>query len=192
MTRDDQILKAAEELFYQRSFDGVGVDEIGQAAGVSGSAIYRHFEGKNEILETLFDRAVDALLMGLPDPNDHPHDELRELIDSFVQFAQTNRMLASIWEREHRSLREPYRRRHQRRLRQYVERWVDCLSKCYPGWAEGRLLVAIRAAQALMMSDATRPGRGSSRDVGGLLSAMALRSFEVLDSPPRSDTQLGM
>lgn len=67
MERDERILEAAEMLFFERGFDGVGVDEIGQAAGVSGSAIYRHFQGKNEILATLFDRAIDALLLGMPE-----------------------------------------------------------------------------------------------------------------------------
>ncbi|GAA4491349.1 TetR/AcrR family transcriptional regulator [Rhodococcus olei] len=191
MARDEQILEAAEKLFYERSFDGVGVDEIGQAAGVSGSAIYRHFAGKEEILATLFDQAIDALLVGLSDPKDDPRDELRELVDSFVGFAQANRMLAGIWEREHRSLTGTYKRRYQRRLKLYIERWSDCLGKCYPGWTEGRLRTAIRAVQALMMSDATRSGGASSgREIGALLSAMALKSLEVLDLPGWSDAHL--
>ena len=53
MTRDDQILAAAEKLFFERSFDGVGVDEIGRVAGTSGSAIYRHFPSKDAILAAL-------------------------------------------------------------------------------------------------------------------------------------------
>lgn len=39
MTRDREILAAAEMLFFERSIDGVGVDEIGRGAGISGSAI---------------------------------------------------------------------------------------------------------------------------------------------------------
>ncbi len=37
------ILKAAKDLFYERSFAAVGVDEIGQRAGVTGPMIYSHF-----------------------------------------------------------------------------------------------------------------------------------------------------
>jgi hypothetical protein len=48
------ILAAAEELFFQRSFDGVGMDAIGRASGIVGSGLYRHFRGKNEILAALF------------------------------------------------------------------------------------------------------------------------------------------
>lgn len=179
--RDEKILEVAEELFFERSFDAVGVDEIGEAAGVTGSAIYRHFEGKNEILATLFDRAIDAMLVGLTAPHDDPHQELRQLIDGLVSFALTHRRLAGIWEREHRALAEPYKRRYQRRLRRYVERWTDCLERLYPGWSADRLRTATRAVQALLMSDATRSGGpAGSKDVGPFLADMAVRSLEAL------------
>src|SRR5690349_6588366 len=47
VARDEVILDAAEKLFFERGFNGVGVDEIGQVAGVTGSAIYRHFDSKD-------------------------------------------------------------------------------------------------------------------------------------------------
>lgn len=46
MTRDREILAAAEKLRFERSIDGVGVDESGGGTGISGSAIYSHFMGK--------------------------------------------------------------------------------------------------------------------------------------------------
>ena len=59
--RDRAILDSAKRLFYERGYDGVGVDEIGAASGVTGPAIYRHFTGKEEILATLFDEAMVRL-----------------------------------------------------------------------------------------------------------------------------------
>jgi AcrR family transcriptional regulator len=180
--RDEKILEVAEELFFERSFDGVGVDEIGKAAGVTGSAIYRHFEGKNEILATLFDRAIDALLVGLEAPRDDPREELRHLVDTYVEFALAHRRLAGIWEREHRALTEPYKRRYQRRLRSYIGRWTDCLDQLYPGWPADRLRTATRAVQALLVSDATRSGAAArSSDVGPFLADMAMRSLDALN-----------
>jgi AcrR family transcriptional regulator len=182
--RDEKILEVAEELFFERSFDGVGVDEIGKAAGVTGSAIYRHFEGKNEILATLFDRAIDALLVGLEAPRNDPREELRHLVDTYVEFALAHRRLAGIWEREHRALAEPYKRRYQRRLRSYIGRWTDCLDKLYPGWPSDRLRTATRAVQALLVSDATRSGAAArSSDVGPFLADMAMRSLDALNKP---------
>ncbi|MCQ2575213.1 MAG: MBL fold metallo-hydrolase [Treponema sp.] len=48
-----KILMAALDLFSERGFDGVGVDEIGETAGFKGPSLYRHFKGKDEILSEL-------------------------------------------------------------------------------------------------------------------------------------------
>jgi AcrR family transcriptional regulator len=58
MARDEKLLDAAEQLIYERGLDGVGVDAIGQLADATGQAIYRHVDGKDEILGVLFDRAI--------------------------------------------------------------------------------------------------------------------------------------
>ncbi|MFA5941235.1 MAG: TetR/AcrR family transcriptional regulator [Sinimarinibacterium sp.] len=47
---------AAESLFKTRGFDGVAIEEIAAAAGVSKVTIYKHFGGKDE----LFRQAVEA------------------------------------------------------------------------------------------------------------------------------------
>ena len=63
LTRDREILKAAARLFARRGFHAVGVDEIGEAAGVTGPAIYRHFGSKDEILGALFETASSDVLL---------------------------------------------------------------------------------------------------------------------------------
>ena len=100
MGRGNQILEAAEELFYERGFDGVGVDAIAEKAGITGGGIYRHFSGKGEILAVLFDQAIDSVLERLPTPDDDPDRDLRNLIEAHVHFAQNHPMLAAIWNRE--------------------------------------------------------------------------------------------
>ena len=45
--RHEQLLDATAELVAARGFHAVGIADIGAAAGVSGSAIYRHFRNKN-------------------------------------------------------------------------------------------------------------------------------------------------
>ena len=183
--RDERILDAAEKLFYDRGFDGVGVDEIGAAAGVSGSAIYRHFHGKSEILAALFDRAIDALQVSVAGPRRDPTAELELLIRSFATFAAKNRQLAGIWEREHRSLTEPYQRPYQRRLRSYLARWTQCFEALYPESSGDELRAAIRAVQVLLLSDSTRPIMADHADpTTELLVAMAMHSLSALQGVP--------
>ena len=60
--RRDEILAAAVKLFHERGYHATGMDDIGAEAGISGPAIYRHFKGKEEILEVLL---LDAAQTGL-------------------------------------------------------------------------------------------------------------------------------
>ncbi len=130
--REREILDAAARLFHERGFDRVGVDEIGQLAGISGPAIYRYFAGKDEILATLFDAAMDRLLLLFGQAPEDPAAALRRLVTAHVEFAVRDRMLLSVYAREERSLVEPWRRRLQRRQLDHLGRWVSVLGRCYP------------------------------------------------------------
>jgi AcrR family transcriptional regulator len=55
------IVAAAAELFAQRGYPAVGMDDIGAAAGVTGPAIYRHFDSKAAVLAAVFDGIIDAV-----------------------------------------------------------------------------------------------------------------------------------
>ena len=149
------ILKAAKELFYERSFAAVGVDEIGQRAGVTGPAIYRHFKGKDEILSTLFDDAIDRLLEATAATSDDPWEELEALARGHAKFVMSERKLAGVKIREERSLAEPFRRGLHRRERRYVERWIACLERCYPGADVEELTTATHVALGALNSIAT-------------------------------------
>lgn len=59
--RREAILAAAAQLFADRGYAAVGMDDIGAAAGVTGPAIYRHFGAKASVLTAVFDRVIDAV-----------------------------------------------------------------------------------------------------------------------------------
>jgi len=188
MSREQMILQAAERLFHERSFDGVGVDAIGREAGIVGSGVYRHFASKEEILVALIEQATDALLVRLPEPDQDPHQELRQLVAAHVDFAISEERLADIWQREHHILQRTEHRSLVRRQRRYIDRWVACLDACYPGHTREELLAAVRALHALMTSDTTR--RAGSRPparLAELLSGLALSALETLAEPIDSE-----
>lgn len=157
MQRDQRVLEAAERLFAERGFDGVGVDEIGKAAGINGSSIYRYFSSKDEILAILFDQVIDALLLGIGQPLPDPFDELQKLVRSHADVTVRFRRLAGIWVHDERCLAAPHRRKYDRRKHRYMERWLETLDLCYPGNSPQKLTAAVRAAQLMLMSDALRP-----------------------------------
>jgi AcrR family transcriptional regulator len=149
------ILQAAKELFYERSFAAVGVDEIGQRAGVTGPAIYRHFRGKDEILSVLFDDAIDRLTEATARSCEDPWEELEGLARGHAEFVLAERKLAGVKFREDRSLAEPFRRGLRRRERRYVERWLTCLERCYPQAEKRELTTAAQVALGALNSVAT-------------------------------------
>ena len=55
-TTKERILDAALTLFAEKGYDGVGVDFIAEKAGLKGPSLYKHFKGKEEILDTLISK----------------------------------------------------------------------------------------------------------------------------------------
>lgn len=181
MGREQLILEAAERLFHERSFDGVGVDAIAREAGIVGSGVYRHFSSKEEILVALIEQATDALLMRLGEPDPDPRQELQQLVELHVDFAIKHARLADVWQREHHILQSERQRSLHRRQRHYIDRWVTCLDSCYPGHSREDLLAAVRALHALITSDTTRrTGSRAAQNLPDLLCALALAALDAL------------
>jgi AcrR family transcriptional regulator len=182
MRRDRRILQAAQELFYERGFNAVGIDEVGEAAGVTGPAIYRHFSGKDEILGTLFDEAVDALLVRVGGRQfEDPAEELAFLARAHAEFVHEHQQLASLLIQDNRSLAEPYRRRHQRRERPYIERWISTLGECFPERSKDELTTATFAALQILNSIGTWPRSArKTEDLPRLVAEMALGAVFAL------------
>lgn len=57
----DKILKAAEELFSTKGFDGTSVREVAEKAGVNKALIFYYFKSKEEILQSLFDTLIQDM-----------------------------------------------------------------------------------------------------------------------------------
>lgn len=62
MSRREQLLAIASQMFATRGFAGTGVDDLGQAAGITGSALYRYFPSKQAILDALMLEGMNRLL----------------------------------------------------------------------------------------------------------------------------------
>jgi AcrR family transcriptional regulator len=185
VNRSGLILEAAVREFYEHGFESAGVADIAARAGIAASAIYRHFESKDEILATIVDRALDSLQSYAGPHRDDPQVELEALITGHVEFALTEYQLSAIWAQERFTLVEPYRRRVLRRQMSYVERWVRCLDDCYPGRRRNDVLAVVRAVQSVIMSDTMRatPAQRSTM-IKELLVAVARRAVEALEDVP--------
>jgi AcrR family transcriptional regulator len=155
--RDRKILDVALKLFYERGFHAVGVNEIGEKAGVTGPAIYRHFGGKDELLAMLYNEALDQLFLRTGGHRDDPEEELEALIDAQAEFALEHRELVGIYTREGRSLAEPWRKQIVQRARQHMERWTDVLGRAFPESGKDEIASVSFAVVGLLNSVAYWP-----------------------------------
>ena len=165
-----------------RGFHSVGIAEIGAAAGVTGSAIYRHFDNKQEMLVAVFDRVLDDLLRGaraaVEDAAD-ADEALDELVRAQVTFALRNRPVLSVYGQEEINLPSDDRRRLRRKQRAYVQVWVDTLAAIRPDLAEPALIAAVSAAIGLLNSVATFDVRLDDGELGTLVRDMALAALRA-------------
>lgn len=116
--RREQILKIASELFSQKSYHDVTVDEIAGAVGVAKGTIYLYFPSKErlylEILEDSFE-AIESLLEKEIAKGDSAPLKLKKVLRLIFEFYQMNLDVLRILSRDETHLiREHF---------QFTERW---------------------------------------------------------------------
>ena len=97
----DKILDAALTLFSEKGYDGVGVDLIGENAGIKGPSLYRHFKGKEDILNSLIEKvgAYYELNFGSENHIDRIPESMEELLTfsmERIRFTMHDEMLQKI------------------------------------------------------------------------------------------------
>lgn len=140
------LLNSAASLFAQRGFNGVSIEDLGSAAGVSGPAVYRHFDGKQALLGALLVGVSEDLLAGgraVLATGPDAVSSLRALIAFQVDFALGKPDVIRVQDRDFQSLGTADRSAVRSLQRAYVELWVDVLGRLFP-----ERPVAVRRLQA--------------------------------------------
>jgi AcrR family transcriptional regulator len=136
LSRRDQILATAAELFAARGFHGVSVADLGAACGISGPALYKHFVSKDAVLaEMLVSISQELLDVGRDRVEQAPDAPaaLGALIDWHVDFALRHRPLIVVQDRDWQSLPIEARERVRALQREYVDLWAAQLRLVHPG-----------------------------------------------------------
>jgi AcrR family transcriptional regulator len=162
--RKQKILSAAADLVAKRGFHAVSMAEIGVEVGISGAAIYRHFESKSALLLALFDRAIDELLEDERESlQTFPTTlaALKHLVDRQVDFVVFDRDFARVYHSQVDNLPEEDQERLRRKQRLYLEEWIHLVRELHDGLddAGARILVhaAIGAIQSPLFHHVTMP-----------------------------------
>lgn len=185
MDRERTILDTAAALFHEKGFHGVGMDELGQKAGLSGPTLYRYFSGKDEILAALFNEALDELLSATAMVHGDAGADLGRLIRHHVGYTVSRRQLINVYQREDRSLVDPWKRHFGRRRKNYVARWESAVARCVPAAGAPEVSALTQAILGLIFSIAYWPPQSAELPgLADLIVGFASEGLATLNPQP--------
>lgn len=180
--RRQELLKIAADLFAERGFANVTVDDIGEAAGISGPALYHHFAGKEALLGEMLVAISQYLLDGGRRVIDESDDPLRDLIAFHAEFAVDDRSLITVHFRDLVHARSDDQSRVRTLQARYVALWADALQARSPHLDRRHAHAAVHAAFGLINSTPFS-GRLPRAEMLSLLRAMATGALEQVATP---------
>ncbi|HEY9746342.1 MAG TPA: helix-turn-helix domain-containing protein [Oculatellaceae cyanobacterium] len=137
--RADLILKAAADLFAERTYEKTTLDGIAERAGIGKGSIYLEFESKEEILFALICRSKQAELHEMrrlvANPGESPLKTLKQMLVKNIG------MVYDAVSRNRRSPEEMMqsRERLKERLKPFFDERIECI--------EALLLQAVKAGE---------------------------------------------
>lgn len=186
--RRERILDAAIALFHERGYHATGIDDIGEAAGITGPGIYRHFPSKHHLLVALFDATATGRLDACERILASSQDEraaLEALARDHAAFAIASRSVIAVYLQELGSLSTTDARRIRRRQRKYLDVWVRLLRELRPELGAEEALSTVHAAIGVIHSVAWHESRLDAGDLHALLSRGALAVLLARDGGER-------
>jgi AcrR family transcriptional regulator len=186
-TRREQIIEIAAELFATKGFHGVSVGELGKACGMSGPALYKHFDSKDAVLAEMLVSISERLLAEgqiRVSRSTSAADALEALIEWHVDFAVRHRALIVVQDRDWQSLSPQDREKVRMLQRAYVDVWATQLRRLHRGLRTDRARAMAHAAFGLINST---PHSGLIPDAAmrGLLRDMARGALLPAHVPAR-------
>ena len=188
--RREALLGAAATLFARSGYNGVSIEDLGAAVGVSGPAVYRHFSGKPAVLAALLVEVSETLVAGGQAVVEGAPDAaraLRALVRFHTDFALSHLNVIRVQDRDLDSLATADRHQVRALQRTYVELWVHVLGQVHPEVEATLLRIRAQATFGLLNSTPHTLPASPSGAVRPLLEEMALAALGAGD--PSVDAQ---
>jgi AcrR family transcriptional regulator len=150
----EALLVAALARFRVRGFSGVGMDEIGEAAGLSGPTIYHYFDSKSDLLLEAYDRAGERVAAGSLEAVEGATtatQALDRLLDSYCRTVADQLDLLVVASRDGWGLPDRDRPRLARRRRLIRDTWCGVVRELRPELTEAEVRLLVRMAFALVI-----------------------------------------
>ena len=190
--RKSDVLSAAAALFAERGYAAVSVDEIGERAGITGSGIYNHFDGKESLLAAVIIGVAEQLASAAEKATSPPSGDAKTDLRRFAEaiFAATKDLgdAAQAYVREMPRLRASDKRvvrRADERLLQVARRLVGEVA---PGITEQSFLLRNAVVSGVVIAIARDRSLLSRRAPHKIIADAALAVFQ-LPAPAANDAK---
>lgn len=176
LPRREQLVTAAIRLFAERGFQSVTMDDIGTAAGITGSSVYKHFPTKIALLVAALERGHARLHTGMGRAlalGKTPTEVLDLLTHKHIEFALENSQLISILGSEREELPEENRKVSNRAQRDYLNVWMRVLAECRPELKPEVVRITVDAVFTVIGNLAAMRSLATRTDLSGHLFDLA-------------------
>jgi AcrR family transcriptional regulator len=89
--RREQLVALGIEIFSERPFDEVSIDDIAATAGISKGLLYHYFPSKRDFYVAVIRSAADEMqALTEPDPALAPRDRLAAALERYLEYVETH------------------------------------------------------------------------------------------------------
>ena len=151
--RRSKLLNEAIRLFDERGYQSVTMADIGRAAGIVASGVYRHFPSKTDILVAAMNRGTELMQTRTDHPLAQattPDEALDLLLRTHIAVVIDGSHLIALLAQERDQLPDKERAALRRRQADYLDTWVDVLREVDQGSSTTELKMVIHAVHAMV------------------------------------------
>ena len=102
MDKREKILKAAIDVFFQKSFYDATMEDIAEASGVKKSTIYYYYTSKMDLVFELLKDSINILFTNLEEilkNTEEAKDKVKSIIDFYIKMYKKNYKLFIVFQR---------------------------------------------------------------------------------------------
>jgi len=185
---------AAAELFRERGYHQVGVNDIAGAAGVTGPAVYRHFRGKQDILAHVLLSGLDTIGLVMTSATataGTAAEQLDNLLAGMATLAVDRREITALWRWEGRHLTQEDQAKIRHRGSELMTEWGialrDVRTELDPTHAELLCWAALSVYGSVSVHHTSPPRQRFERLLADIANAVLRTPVEQPEPAPTDD-----
>ncbi|WP_435178987.1 TetR/AcrR family transcriptional regulator [Actinacidiphila sp. bgisy145] len=184
-SRREMLIAQAVRLFWEFGYHGVTMEDIGAACGIAGPSVYKHFDGKADVLRAAVRRLSERLLGTVDGLSPVPAEPERAagrvalLVERYVAAVVADRGLVATFQAEAHNLPDRDRAEARRMVGTYARHWEEAVAAALPDRTGAEIRMRIYATFAVINDSVRTRSLAEQADVAAKLQAAALAALDV-------------